>query len=540
MGTTAYPGGFDTFNVPTEPESTSLSSAGSSTRDHPEWHDDAGTAIVALEHNAALKGHDHSGDTSDVHKGTKLLQANTHETPDTNVSTSSLHHTLGTNPTQAAAGNHAHDYSGGTIFNKPFFLCQSNNRPTTPAIGTMIWEQDTNRVRVWSQFAGNVLSAGLNSTDNFERTNANDLGSLLWAQTYIDMGAGAGKLAIPDGHNASWIDTGNGNYRGIARRINPADQHTQSTDQVLTWTTGPTPTEGILLFSQGAFDDFYVRMSDDQQSYVRFAFGNDAIYANYATAGPTSELPLGQISASTAVANEPFSIHAIGRSFSVYQFGSLLGVIPDNKLVTILTSNNKGWGFGMQAGARFFGQTTPGNIADITIADAVVYLSQPRWTLLPVASVPVTRLRQVATQQLATNGSILTWGGLNSVVEDTFGNFNPSDPTKITISEPGMYDIDAAVQWDPSIVPDVATVVLCINGVETTIRQQQFMKGGFGVTPGFSQTISLTGKLRCNPGDALSLKAYYTAPSGILSFIFSFFDGPTKVQSRFDIRYAGV
>ncbi len=48
--------------------------------------------------------HTHAGTT----EGVKLAQANTHESADTDSATSSLHHTIGTSATQAAAGNHAH------------------------------------------------------------------------------------------------------------------------------------------------------------------------------------------------------------------------------------------------------------------------------------------------------------------------------------------------------------------------------------------------------------------------------------------------
>jgi hypothetical protein len=47
--------------------------------------------------------HDHTDE-----EGEQLAQANTHQTPDTDAATSSLHHTLGTGATQAAAGDHVH------------------------------------------------------------------------------------------------------------------------------------------------------------------------------------------------------------------------------------------------------------------------------------------------------------------------------------------------------------------------------------------------------------------------------------------------
>lgn len=52
-----------------------------------------------------LKDHSHNGAAANAQK---LIQANTHESPDTDVAPASLHHTLGTTANQAAAGNHPH------------------------------------------------------------------------------------------------------------------------------------------------------------------------------------------------------------------------------------------------------------------------------------------------------------------------------------------------------------------------------------------------------------------------------------------------
>lgn len=147
MGTTNYPGGLDVFNVPTEPEGTSLSSAGSATRNHPEWHDDAGAAIEALEANATKLAHDHNGTASATH-GSKLIQANTHQSPDTDAAPTSLHHTLGTGANQAAAGNHTH------VIPNNYVICTSVTRPGSPFAGLLIMETDTHRFRVWDKFPG--------------------------------------------------------------------------------------------------------------------------------------------------------------------------------------------------------------------------------------------------------------------------------------------------------------------------------------------------------------------------------------------------
>jgi hypothetical protein len=160
-----YPGGIDSFSEPSLPEITPLSEAGTGTRNHVEHHHDLGRAIIALEQNASWKSHDHSGGGSTAN-GNKLAQANTHEAADTNASPSSLHHTLAVrnyadlgiadanipaNGWKAAAANHVHDYNGPSILNQPFLLCTSTTRPLNPPIGTMIYERDSNVVRVWAR-----------------------------------------------------------------------------------------------------------------------------------------------------------------------------------------------------------------------------------------------------------------------------------------------------------------------------------------------------------------------------------------------------
>ena len=54
------------------------------------------------------QAHLHTGADSTA----KLAQANTHESPDTDAATTSLHHTIGTTATKAAAGDHTHGSAG--------------------------------------------------------------------------------------------------------------------------------------------------------------------------------------------------------------------------------------------------------------------------------------------------------------------------------------------------------------------------------------------------------------------------------------------
>lgn len=151
---TQFPDANDVFTEPSAPQDTPLSSAGTGTRNHAEHHRDLGDAVEKMQELAVLPDHDHSG-TGD-RPTAKLAQANTHEDADTDLAAGSIHHTLGTGPNQAARGNHTHDYNGPSITGQPYLKATSGNRPANPTLGTMIYETDTNRVRVWAQFPGDT------------------------------------------------------------------------------------------------------------------------------------------------------------------------------------------------------------------------------------------------------------------------------------------------------------------------------------------------------------------------------------------------
>lgn len=335
---TNYPDGTDVFSEPSLPEQIPLSQTGfqpgsdatNPARNHVEHHRDLGDAVTALQLNAAQGGHDHSGSASDPRRGSRLRQENTHESADTDSSAQAIHHTLGGGQFQAAAGDHTHDYAGGSILNVPLVRCSSSDRPQSPTDGLMVYETDTNRVRVWADF-----------------------------------GRGAG----------------------------------------------------------------------------------------------------------------------------------------------------------------------------------------PRWTVLPVASVPVVRLAQSEAQSITSaSGAFVKWS-LDDEGEDTYGYFNPgaSDASKqnITITEPGVYKLDVAVQWGTGFIPEMATVVVCVNGQETALRYSRIQTPNFILTllnlPSAerSQTIQVSGELRARAGDVLSVKCKYggLVPGG--SFINTYLDLDSRVRSRLDMHYVG-
>lgn len=535
-----YPDGFDDFGVPSLPEQTPLSSGGDATRNHTELLEDLGDAVEVIERNVTLTTHDHSGDANPetgIQHGPKLDQANTHQNADTDSALTALHHTLGAGANQAAAGNHNHDYNA--LLNTPWIRCTSTTRPGFPYPGLMIYETDTDRVRVWGTFLANQISAGLDSTENFDQgTNNQNMGPTLWEQWYSQGDTTHGRMAIPNGQDLSWIDQSGFNNRGIARRINPADAVTETDDQVIIWKTGTSviewdsiPFDNII---GRASNDAYFRMSTDRQSYWRVAVSYDRVYCYYTVNGPANEVRIGEQTLNTDIANTEWRGELKDRVLTLYRFGQVVATFRDSASVTSKGIAYRGWGIGMCAGQRGFGQTTPANVQYVRIMDLDYYSSIYRWTVLPIANVPNLRLRQSANQKIINTGSLIEWG---EEVEDQFNFFDKNlSKTDIIMKEPGLYQIDAAVQWNPSVVPDTAHVVFCINGIETTVRAQQFMRGQ-GFNPGFSQTLAVSGKLRFGANDILSLKAKFVSSGNIIDNIFTWFDNGSKVNSRLDMIY---
>lgn len=501
-----YPVSIDAFNEPTLPEATPLSEAGTGTRNHVEHHHDIGQAVVQLETNAAQLTHDHSGGSALFHTA-KLLQANTHQSPDTDGSTTTLHHTLGRGATQAAAGNHQHDYTSTDITNKPIEICTSTGRPA-PFPGKMIWEVDTNRMRVWAQFPGqDTAIQGLFATDSFTRTSSANLGPTFWLQTY-NTPTGHGKMATPDGNSASWIPEGTTPNRCIAQRVLAADKHTDTYDQVITFNT----TDHVQDWTdanpdQPTTNDAYFRMSDDGQTYVRAALtwwkgSTGTIMLIYTTTGAVGEQLLGQLPATTNTPNILWQLRLIGNKFEAYMGVDYVGAIIDNQ--GFVNTGFKGWGIGMQAGNSLFPQQDlPNEISQVGIADATYYTSSAIWQLLPVGDIPKVGLGTNVAQSINPTGSVIEW---DSVGEDNFGYYNPALKTALVVTEPGIYFVHASIAWGNTLFGDHAATIIMINDQPTMHVHWEFLRG-FDFTPGFSQTVDVSAYVRLDINDRIGVAA---------------------------------
>lgn len=555
---TNYPGGSDTFNEPSQPEGTPLSQGGNQpapSRNHYEHHRDLGDAVEALQTYAAVRSHDHSGTSSDRLKGGKLQQANTHEGADTDSSVTAIHHTLGTGANQAAAGDHNHEYA--TLLHVPWHRCTSATRPTGVVPGTMIYETDTNRTRVWAQFnASNVTITGINSTDTFNRTDLNSLGSG-WQQVYTP--GSYGKMGT-NGNQCVWTDSGNDPARCVARRINPADATTNTDNQIITWRF-ETDLEIVLPFSGGtiASNDMYFRMSTDGNSYLRLTYtydqwgrGRVTLYAT--KTGPGGEQELGALAtAATAAADVYWVATLIENRLTVSSGPTIEGATFDHGQLTIPNgvsnkgASYRGWGIGMVAGNRnqlaglVEGQVTPAELSMVNIKDVTYQTGQEIWQLLPVANVPTVRLAQDKNQSIDPSGSLIEW---NTELEDNFGYFSTANSTTINVADAGLYQFHLGIQWGVSFIPETAVVVVCVNGVESILRKSQvqirpgIFSGLNNGTPDMSPTMAFSGHLRLASGDKITVKCRYGAGT-FTTLLNTYFDANSKVKSRMEMRFLG-
>ncbi|HEY6019035.1 MAG TPA: hypothetical protein VIY48_03820 [Candidatus Paceibacterota bacterium] len=152
---TLFPGANDSFSEPSAPASTPLNNAGGSGRDHDVSHRDLGDAIMAMQAEATLLVHTHDGATA--RHGSKLTQANTHQSVDTDSGATAIHHTIGTGANQGAAGNHTHTVGNVWPVGSVFITEVAGNPASAPHSLPGTWTAITGTFIV---AAGSTFTAG--------------------------------------------------------------------------------------------------------------------------------------------------------------------------------------------------------------------------------------------------------------------------------------------------------------------------------------------------------------------------------------------
>lgn len=588
-----YPAEFDRFYEPSFPEETSLSkgadNVGQDTRNHYQHHHDLGQAVERLQRGAAYHDHDHSGDEGTgpddparIHRGHRLKQAHTHEQVDTDTA-AGIHHTLaapsiddnagvGAARYQAAPGDHTHDYLGPTIRNQTYLPCTSTTRPDTPFPGQMIYETDTNAMRVWS-FSGTANLTGMSGLDDFNRTSVAGLNlptpaPPLWEQTYNvappanENQSGHGRFATPDGMRASWIRGGTTFNRCVARRINSADAQTLSDDQVVEWSSGVavpyfrlsetewgkysmlTAAQRLEFAQSQASSDVYLRMSADGQKYIRVqvAFFHLICYATVAGAG--DEKMIGAVNVWTfgdSPGRTPTTrVKAQGRTITVYIDGKVTATFFDSGADSMIGPAFRGWGIGMQAGVEknsagtAIGQTVWGYFDWVKCQDEQMYTQGFQWTLLPISATPRVALTSASRVDVTAGRTLfydIVWRKPDPK-DDNFGSFALATPTEIRIKETGLYTLTGTVsltcnlsrelgRWDyhDATRPDIGYSVWYNDYVTAVLAVRLYVNGQatiLGTTaPGYAANYQINTRQRFNKGDVLRLSASWSGWSNV-------------------------
>lgn len=472
---------------------------------------DAPQALVRVTNNL----------TGNLFATNRLGQANTHEFPDTDLYPTSLHHTIGRGPFQAAAGNHAHDYNGPSIFNQPYLVVTSTSRPLNPFPGLVIWETDTNCARVWSSFEDNTLVSGLDYEYLFNSGNsATQLDPTIFRQTYpVGVPGYDGAMGAPLAGDCVWYEGGNTACRCIAQAVVEGASTFSSDKQEIQFVTGG--------YGQGTFgaggkgsgskltgpqgtptNDAYLRMSEDGQSYVRYAVCAGYVVISYTVSGPANEVVLGSIAATTGNTGTTWLCTAIGNTYSIYSNGQAILSSVDYNNVINSGVNYRGWGIGMQACVGEGAQYNPNSVASVLVIDEPTYTTELTWQLLNWGAVPHLRASANFEQEVYVTTEILLFIViLFFVIEwdwqvEHFMNPEVSQ-SDITIQEAGHYSIHAAVAWNPGYASfDHSMVGITVNGQDVGINNWQF-----GAPNGFGQTQDASGSYRFAKGDVVRVVA---------------------------------
>lgn len=212
---------------------------------------------------------------------------------------------------------------------------------------------------------------GMSGGDDFERVSSTDLGTG-WLQTYS---AGAlGKMATPNGHDASWIDNGNGDEGCAAIRTDPADKVTLTDYQAIRLTIGsPTAEAGA---------GWPYNYGYGSNTIIGRANADGTIYVGAVISGSSAALFNNNGSTETALGSSVSTTQAPGVTFilecgttgtinryRLLRNGAVILNYLDSGGITQIGPNYRGWGFGMSAQHRGSSQSSPGAVSKITVSD---------------------------------------------------------------------------------------------------------------------------------------------------------------------------
>lgn len=230
------------------------------------------------------------------------------------------------------------------------------------------------RVRVGSA-SGPVVAIGVAQSnqyrfgvDTFNRVSPN-LGAG-WDQFYSGPGSGH---AETNGSRAYWEKDGTSFERfGVFRKI--ADFATTVDDYQEVFYRVSDTIEAGGLFGKDPHNRIYGRMNAARTSYVTFDMTDSKCSLLYATGGTETALVsdvtgFAQNSGDEILAQFGYYAATNKRRFRLIRNGTVRIDHTDSGSVTSMGTDNRGWGFGMQAGQVSFRQALPASLDWIALSD---------------------------------------------------------------------------------------------------------------------------------------------------------------------------
>lgn len=282
---------------------------------------------------------------------------------------------------------------------------------TAGDLPTVLVRQGSNTGPIVAQGHGSTEEFYGYGIDEFERTNATDLGAD-WSITYVFSDPNTGVLATPDGHNASWTathGTDGPNYARV-RRINATDG-VPSGDYLHIQFTVNTVNSARL----GGVIDMIGRWlpgTSDTDKYVAFRFINGEVQCLYGNPGDSSASQLGSNVTCALTAGSTYDCFwgvfgtSTVRRFQVFKNGIMNLNVLDSSNATPLGSTNRRWGFGVGADTN----VAPATLSNIRMFDPATSTPTPlsQAVIVPVNIGSLSPLTGATTLYVQLVGSAAT------------------------------------------------------------------------------------------------------------------------------------
>ena len=213
---------------------------------------------------------------------------------------------------------------------------------------------------------------GVNGTDTFDRVTANGLGGAsFWNETLLTSDTGA--YAYCNGFEIKMVDgAGNSPHHYRYRCLIPGFATTITDYQKIIITCGADQQEAATSGNTACWRIYFrVNASETQYGFIEIGGANLAQWGYKNGGSDTFVGSAFSCSLPTAGTNFTVRVGTVSgiRYYELYRNGTFVNRWIDSSKLVATGASNRGWGFGVRWGTRFFGQATPASVGSVSVAD---------------------------------------------------------------------------------------------------------------------------------------------------------------------------